>query len=784
MVKKMLYHLLFRRTPYIQRHIFLMLLFVAGCGGDNNQVTDQLQVLQGLPSVDRSGPNEYLQLVNQQRGLPAGRYTLLLRMAAANNMSVRVELTGSSPTVMQRSNCQLPSGSFVVGSNDNCYPIMVSRPGGLSASLATSPTNNYSFYFFDEHGRMRATAENNRLLLQRSLIDYELHARAYYQTIDPSNTRTTLEDWKKVNGFDEGHDAHIIFRDARDLGYGRNMFMRQNPGTSSGNESLSVFVGNYLVRTETQGAISPAEYGNALSLEAAIMDDRRYLVGTNAIEFSKAPDGTRFAQFYTFDPAGNRLLVVDLDGRGAKSMPGPCIVCHNGLTQPLVRSTATNAISGFIYRNNGDTKALLQPLEVVDLIFSENISAYTKTAQEAMIKRMNIMLYCTYPGTNDKQICMREHNGRMVNYGQPRANDGYWQGDLLRELVEGWYGGVNFPSAYYREDFIPSGWRHDPLDNDPPLIAEEIFREVVGPNCHVCHAGRGSSWPGEAEGRRFNPVVDLSNYQDFISYGEQLQSYIFDLGIMPLSGLNYNRLFGDPRKLELLAAAIPNFTRRGATGNILLPGRPISDPGPDRHAASPVTLNGIGSQFAKQYQWTVRSMPTNATAGDVALRNADSVLASLETSIPGEYTIELRVGNGNADQDSIASHRITVDNSLPSTVNFTSHIRSILDPKFNNPSADDSNACVTCHQQKTPGNQIAYANIPVWFSEQQPDNKGTIYQATVEWVNFQYPRWSKILIKPSTENHGGGIRSGFNLRVGDRANYDLMVNWIMQGAPQ
>jgi hypothetical protein len=62
-------------------------------------------------------------------------------------------------------------------------------------------------------------------------------AIAYYQAVDPDNLRTTLDDWKTLNGFIEplpdtpaGLQAlgieHALYRNATDLGFVRNIYMR------------------------------------------------------------------------------------------------------------------------------------------------------------------------------------------------------------------------------------------------------------------------------------------------------------------------------------------------------------------------------------------------------------------------------------------------------------------------------------------------------------------------------------------------------------------------------
>ena len=66
------------------------------------------------------------------------------------------------------------------------------------------------------------------------------YAQAYYKVVDPNDERTTLSAWKTKNGFDQGFDVHVIFRDSKDLGYGRDMYGRKNA-----DGSLAFYVNNF-----------------------------------------------------------------------------------------------------------------------------------------------------------------------------------------------------------------------------------------------------------------------------------------------------------------------------------------------------------------------------------------------------------------------------------------------------------------------------------------------------------------------------------------------------------
>ena len=56
-----------------------------------------------------------------------------------------------------------------------------------------------------------------------------------------------------------------------------------------------------------------------------------------------------------------------------------------------------------------------------------------------------------------------------------------------------------------------------------------------------------------------------------------------------------------------------------------------------------------------------------------------------------------------------------------------------------------------------------------------------VYQTVRSLVDFDDPENSRLLLKPSGHHHAGGTLTGFDL-AGDRSNYDLFLNWILEGA--
>ena len=55
------------------------------------------------------------------------------------------------------------------------------------------------------------------------------YTQAYYTAIDPYNEKDTLAKWKAANQFGTGGEEELaVFRDVRDLGYGRRLTGRRN----------------------------------------------------------------------------------------------------------------------------------------------------------------------------------------------------------------------------------------------------------------------------------------------------------------------------------------------------------------------------------------------------------------------------------------------------------------------------------------------------------------------------------------------------------------------------
>ena len=165
------------------------------------------------------------------------------------------------------------------------------------------------------------------------------YAAAYYRAIDPGNAKDTIDKWRAQNGFTgyaaparPGTEHLAVFRDVKDLGYGRRMTGRINTSADPNvNNSVAFFGENYDVSSISSGGYS------SFNVEAAIARDSKWHVGTNAIEWSTAScntstappedpancnSGVKFAKFYNFSSAtGQRQLRGPEEG-----LPPPMVV--------------------------------------------------------------------------------------------------------------------------------------------------------------------------------------------------------------------------------------------------------------------------------------------------------------------------------------------------------------------------------------------------------------------------------------------------------------------------
>ena len=582
------------------------------------------------------------------------------------------------------------------------------------------------------------------------------YAQAYYAAVDPSNAKDTLAKWKAANGFDgpTGSQVTVVFGDRRDLGYGRRMTARQNvDGT------IAFVVENYLVQAGSAYAYTP------LNLDAAVVRDTRWLLGLNAIEYSPGPTGgTSFTKFFNFNAStGVRETAVDLDGRGNKAMPGPCISCHGGRGDALTPPDATgkprfNLVQYSASQARGDVQARLHPFEPDAFGFSST-AGFTRPEQEAAFKIINKMILCSYPlpapSALPEDACRRP------------ANAGEWQGTAA-EFIKSAYGGDGLPNAVFSDTYVPAAWT--------TAGQTTLYQSVIAPACRTCHMMRGTGAQSD---------IDFTTFAKFQSYADRVKAHIVDRGNMPLAKIVYDAYYGSSRP-EVMATFLQGqgYAVRDAAGAALRPGRPVADPGPDRVIRQGITtLSAGGSLFSNAYVWSLVSGPNGTTpATGATLSNTTSAQASFAATTDGFYVVRLVASNGST-QSTPAQLTLVVNNALataPAAIRFTD-IKTVL----------QGGACTNCHSASG-----ALPRPPLYYTNYDRNSDGAIDATDDVWfyaevrsrINFTDIVASPLLRKPAGHHHGGGAQGGFSdsATPGDatRANYDLFLNWILNGAPQ
>jgi mono/diheme cytochrome c family protein len=593
--------------------------------------------------------------------------------------------------------------------------------------------------------------------------DSVAYANAYYAAIDPTNTKDTLAKWKAVNGFDSGSGTQVavVFGDVRDLGYGRRMTMRQNA-----NGTIAAYVENYLVETVVDYTFS------TLNLDAAIQQVPRWHVSTNAIEFSPGPGGgASFLKFFQFDAAtGTRNLTVDLDGRGEKVMPGPCLTCHGGRGDPLTPPSGGQPlfprVMNSVSLHRGDAQARMQPFDVESFGFSTT-PGFTRADQEAALKTMNKMVLCTYPNPGGAAACLAPLVG-----SRPAAGNDEWQGTAAA-LIEAAYGGATLPNATYADTFVPAGWAGQTA----------LYQGVVAPACRTCHLLRGTANQSD---------IDFDTFAKFQSYADRIKVHVFDRGNMPLAKIVFED-FWSTGKADMLANFLDGLGQpsaavaRDGAGTVLRPGRPVAVPGPGRTIGTgATTLSAANSLFSTTYSWSFVSNPGGAT-----LTNPNSAQPTFTANANGTYVVQLVTGNGTA-QSAPVQQTLVVNSGLtpaPSAIRF-SNIKAILQ------SANAS--CTVCHSAGGGGAPpIFYGDVDINLNPLDIDRNGdAVVNATDElWfytevrgrINFSDVFASPLLRKPSGNHHNGDLRPEFTATQppghASRVDYDLFLNWILNGAP-
>lgn len=732
----------------------MLILCLAGCDirGDTESTPFTL--------TDNS-PNSFIQFLNPQASMAQGEYQLyvLPQAQAAGTFSGSVTLIQGNLSSQVEVSGEWSAAIDIDWSTTNQTPTLVEfdQVGGIEFSIECSQACTAYLIKNDFVYQTLASVDN---VIEKNLPANQLnsleYATAYYDAVDPNSTRVYLSDWKQVNGFDDGETYHVIFRDSKDLGYGRDMHIKQLD-----DGRVAFFVNNFVVK---QGDGDPANYG-PLNLYAAVDQNGDYFLGTNAIEFSPieykegetpvTPDTDYILKFFIYGPKDEegeqeRLLKADLDGRGEKFMPTICLLCHGARLLPLNSDGTFDTLSLKAAKPN--------QLEVDSFEFMPD-GTYAKSQQESDIANINEIIHGIFSGINERS----------------NTEKGYWDASFAQDIAQGRYDG--FTSNEFIETDIPQGWQQ--TDARPEGI-ETLYKQVIEPHCISCHSLRGFNAGNDENLDTFTindqvvktgTAINFSSYEKFIGYNDIIIDYVYRRGVMPLSLRNYEQFWLDPDGApSLLASFLIGFDVLNDEGKVEEAGKAVARFGRNRTAKSPVKLDASGSYFADDYAWEIIASPANSTA---SLSSETHAITELTADIDGDYTIRLTVSNAYGDSTPSTDSKdvvITVDSSLAkhgSELNFVEDIRPILQNTVLNGR--------TCHSCHFAGSNIE--GIPVYWD----DNNERLYADIKARVDLKDADNSILIRKPTRLQHGGGAlinlsnETGFNL-------YSTLMDWITHGA--
>src|SRR5690606_5709556 len=142
------------------------------------------------------------------------------------------------------------------------------------------------------------------------------------------------------------------------------------------------------------------------------------------------PDSEQILKFFTFRRDKNSSIeyrqdTINLDGRGDKQRPIPCLVCHGARWLPLDEDGEVQLLSL--------NSAKLNQLEVDSFEFS-NSGIFRQDVIENDIKLLNQYVNEVYTEIGN----------------QNRGNFDQWSSTFALELSEGRYGGADFPKQRYQ----------------------------------------------------------------------------------------------------------------------------------------------------------------------------------------------------------------------------------------------------------------------------------------------------------------------------------------------
>jgi hypothetical protein len=261
---------------------------------------------------------------------------------------------------------------------------------------------------------------------------------------------------------------------------------------------------------------------------------------------------------------------------------------------------------------------------------------------------------------------------------------------------------------------------------------------------------------------------------------------------MPLAKLINDKYWATPSIYNPMATYL---TGKSFSGTSTAPGRPVADPGPTRIVppssagltANTTPLSAAMSLYSTGYQWSIVSSP-----GGASISNASSSNATLNTNGDGTYTIRLITSRGTTLSAPVNVDIIVTTGAVDARSLRFADIKAILQ------AARPTGACTDCHAASAGNAGVP----PIWYTDIDRNGNGGVeatnnktdddnhwfYKELRGRINFTDWVASPLLRKPSGNHHNGGLHSRFDATLTpgapDREDYDKILGWIMNGAPE
>jgi hypothetical protein len=426
-------------------------------------------------------------------------------------------------------------------------------------------------------------------------------------------------------------------------------------------------------------------------------------------------------------------------------------------------------------------------MNVDSFTYSTMQAGFAKSDLQPFLKDFNQWILCTYPTpTPGAQV-----SGTWLGSPCTRTTAGpnEWQG-TAGPMIEAWYGGSGMPAPTFSDTYVPppdpttggSGWNSNAAI--PGGSTDTVFyQNVVAPYCRTCHILRGTKNQSDIDFRNFVvPATVSTPVGGFLSYADRIKVHVFNRGNMPLAQIPHSD-FWNSSAPQILASFIDAQLGAGSAtsgGSVLMPGRPIADPGPDRmvRTGANAVLTGENSLFASSFSWTSVSGPSNPV-----ITNANGMVAIFNASVAGTYVVNLSVNGGASTKNAT----ITVDDNFPDPLNIRfAHVKNVLQ-NIQHSTAQTSGKCVACHVSPAVS-----PTPPVFYnSNLDRDHSGVVDATDEAWflkavqgrVNLTEIAASPLLRKPTGNHHKGLMLLDVadTTSSGGLRNYSIFYNWILAG---